>query len=215
MVKVTSPAVTQTDKEKCLAAVQKREDISLPSTSTQLTSAVDQKPVITVTVESAKIKSEPDLTVSETKQSADQNKNENNVTIKREHEEIMEVDRSASSLNLNNDKVEKMEIDSGGSHENNAKSQMTGSSTVSNVKKEGSSGKDCDTVCESKVQIQVSVASETENAGVVVPATVSQTDVTKPLTIETKFTTGTLNVSPGLFSFFVIQSKVTVKALIF
>ena len=195
MVKVTSPAVTQTDKEKCLAAVQKREGATLPSTSTQQTSAVDQKPVINVTVDSAKIKAETDQTVSETRQIVGEAGNENKVVIKTEQEENMEVDSSASHVNLNNEKVEKMEVDSGHTHENEAKLEMTGL--------EKSNVKDSDTVSESKVQIQVSVASETESAGVTVPATVSQTDVTKPLTIETKFTTtsGTPNVSPGLSTF--------------
>ena len=204
MVKVTSPAVTQTDKEKCLAAVQKREGATLPSTSTQQTSAVDQKPVINITVDCAKIKAETDQTVSETKQIVGEAGNENKVVIKTEQEENMEVDSSASHVNLNNEKVEKMEVDSGHTHENEAKSEaeVTGLGTVSGVAMEKSSVKDSDTVSESKVQIQVSVASETESAGVTVPATVSQTDVTKPLTIETKFTTagGTPNVSPGLLT---------------
>ena len=223
MVKVTSPAVTQTDKEKCLAAVQKREDVTLPSPSAQQMSAVDQKPVITVTEESAKIKSETDLSMPEKKTPVG-HENEKKVEIKIEQEENMEVETSVTDENFKSVKVDKMEVDTGASIDKNVKSEMTvsetdngkisenqnqpvvqsetsvtGSVAVSNVEREKSSVNDSDTICETKVQIQVSVASETDKAGVTVPATVAQTDVTKPLTIETKFTSGTPNVSPGWF----------------
>lgn len=221
MVKVTSPAVTPTDKEKCLEAVQKRR---VTDTSTDNGTA-DKKSVINVNQESAKSNSLIDVEMSEAESVPSTNVNK--ISIKIEPVVKMEVDESKleenvkleKGLNVESDiKIEtavKTEMDSGHVVQNIAKLEVTDKRTdttsdienktaVQSETAETGTTKidkesnieiiDSDTVCESKVQIQVSVSTGTEGTSRTVPTTVAQTDVTKPLTIQTKFTP---NLSPG------------------
>lgn len=219
MVKVTSPAVTQIDKEKCLAAVQKREDVTLSSVTAQETRTAEQKPVISIAEGSAEIKTETDVVLPKSKDTSKNNESQIKDEIRTDSEEKMDMDVCSTKEHLQSNKPVKMEIDSGAIVENSPELKITetnnassnknksqtvvqsevtssGSEVVSNAKSENARVTDSDAVCEPKVQIQVSVSGEMECTGVAVPSTAAQTDVTIPLTIQTKFG-GTPNVSPG------------------
>ena len=217
MVRVTSPGVTPTDKQKCLAAVQKRGEFPEPSSSSKETVHSDQKPVISVTVESALPNSVSDVTMLSVESHSRPEDNENKIRIKIETEENMEVDVTNSVEHVETETIVKMEkepdvivqnsenlevtdikIEKTNETDNQtvvqSKSPETGLETVSEAKTGAAMETDIEADCETKVQIQVSVPGETEGTNVTVPSTVAQTDVTKPLTIQTKFTP---NTSPG------------------
>ena len=215
MVKVASPGVTPTDKQKCLAAVQKRGELTEPS-SNQGSNVVDKKPVISVSIDGGKAETVADVPMSYT--DSHSKDSENKVRIKIEPVEQMDTDdtksgelvQTESDVNMKNDsglaqnfdKLEVTDIKMGERNEVDnqkvaqSKPNETGSGAVSETKMETGSH----AVCEVKVQASPVVLNETdgtsatEGTSETATSTEAQSDITQPLTIQTKFAP---NTSPG------------------
>ena len=218
MVKVASPGVTPTDKQKCLAAVQKRGELTEPSSNQG--SNVDKKPVISVSIDGAKAETVADVPMSYT--DSHSKDSENKVRIKIEPVEQMDTDdtksgelvQTESDVNMKNDSglaqnLDKLEVTDIKMDERNeidnqkvaqSKPNETGSGAVSETKMETGAH----AVCEVKVQAPSAVSNETdgtsttEGTSETATSTEAQSDITQPLTIQTKFAPNTSPGKPGL-----------------
>lgn len=172
MVKVTNPNISTAEKEKCLAVVKKHAPVTsalaVPM-ETDETVNLKHNYSLQTTMLSNKViphvKTEViDLTGDEPGVKAESNVN---------------VSHSESNIDLSKG-VKNIKIES---------EVETETATVDVINKE--IGEEQASVHES-MEVQISISSEAEGVSTIVPTTAATTDVTKPLMIETKFST-----SPG------------------
>lgn len=172
MVKVTNPNITTAEKEKCLAVVKKHGPV------------VSSIAVPMETDEVENIKIEP---VSQTDKEINEIKSEVIDLTDEEPDDKVESTGSAKSdvkieIDKDTDKVKtepkiKMEIPT---------QQVVMNDNVDTCMNSGQAS------VNEGMEVQISVSSEADGISTIVPTTASTTDVTKPLTIETKFA-----ASPG------------------
>ncbi|XP_053377291.1 ubiquitin carboxyl-terminal hydrolase BAP1-like isoform X2 [Mercenaria mercenaria] len=174
MVKVTNPNITTAEKEKCLAVVKKHGPVTSNIT------------VPMETNESENIKSEyasetnKEIIPTVKSEVIDLTDDEPDVKVEAATREASTEVKPDTVKDLNKVKIEpdiKMEIISANDvvNKNSNSCISTGQASVN----EG-------------IEVQISVASESDGVSTIIPTTASTTDVTKPLTIETKFAS-----SPG------------------
>lgn len=186
MVRVTNPSITVAEKEKCLAAVKKREPLSSQPGIPMETDTSDEVPrqrsvekvtdTHTVMAEpKAEIIVEPKADIIDLTEDSPEIKQPAAVTV-------AEVQSVSENVNNSNNAVDVEKVETVG--------MQTAVSFQGDVKVISA----CDTRAsiQEGMNIQITMASETEGVSQIIPAAVTTTDVTQPLTIETKFST-----SPG------------------
>ncbi|XP_060562415.1 ubiquitin carboxyl-terminal hydrolase BAP1-like isoform X2 [Ruditapes philippinarum] len=171
MVKVTNPNITTAEKEKCLAVVKKHGPVNVN---------------IAVPMEI----DEPDLT----KRDLESGSREMTTAVKSEVIDLTDDDLRTTTTTTTEEVIKTGLINdiSRVKLESEIKTELTLKSDVGNKNVTNCARGDVQTSVNEGMEVQISVASDADGVSTIVPTTAATTDVTKPLTIETKF-----SASPG------------------
>lgn len=189
MVRVTNPGITSAEKEKCLAVVQKHGQCSPTSivhmdTSEStaikaecLSQSAQKQDVISISEMKTDLKVidlTEDSSVSHPSSVLTGTSSQSNDKVAGKTEQQLD------SFNVKLKNIAKTELNLGSVNADAGLEDILKSS-IEVVRKE------------EKMEVKISVTSDTDVVSPLVPTTAATTDVTKPLTIETKFS----SVSPG------------------
>lgn len=169
MVKVTNPNITTAEKEKCLAVVKKHGPVNV---HIAVPMEIDE-PVKKEDLEASK-----EMAVTVKSEVIDLTDEVPNVKARNVTQEDVKAglinDISKVKLEPDNKSGFAVQCDSGNKNISNSADEATQASVSEGM------------------EVQISVASDVDGVSNIVPTTAATTDVTKPLTIETKFA-----ASPG------------------